>query len=101
MAKPARSLLTLPELRGWITFGEAAAEMGISVERVRQLATNPGGLETACRIGRRPLGIVREVEVRQWIEDRQAAAEARERARKAKADKTGKRTAAEEAGESD
>jgi hypothetical protein len=67
MAKPARSLNDLPELPGWLTFGEAAVEMGISVERVRQLASAPNAkLTTAHRIGRRPLGIVREAEVQAW-----------------------------------
>jgi hypothetical protein len=67
MAKPARSLNDLPELPGWLTFGEAAALMEISVERVRQLASEPNAkLTTARRIGRRPLGIVREAEVLEW-----------------------------------
>lgn len=79
MAKPARSLNELPELAGWLTFGEAAEEMEISVERVRQLASEPNRrLTTARRIGRRPLGIVREVEVQEWIREKAArlAAEA-------------------------
>lgn len=68
MAKPARSLKNLPELAGWLTFGEAAQAMGVSVERVRQLASEPNQrLKTAHRIGQRPLGIVREAEVREWI----------------------------------
>jgi hypothetical protein len=70
MAKPARSLNTLPELAGWLTFGEAAVKMGISVERVRQLATN-GRLETAHRLGLRPIGIVREAEINRWKERKQ------------------------------
>jgi hypothetical protein len=65
MAKPARSLNVLPELAGWLTFGEAAVEMDITVERVRQLATNDK-LRTARRLGRRPIGIVREAEVQEW-----------------------------------
>jgi hypothetical protein len=83
MAKPARSLMDLPELTGWLTFGEAAQKMGISVERVRQLASQPNPkLTTARRIGLRPLGIVREAEVREWISRkaavRQAAADKQE-----------------------
>lgn len=74
MAKAARSLMDLPELAGWLTFGEAAQEMGISVERVRQLASQPNPrLTTARRIGRRPLGVIREAEVRRWIERKAAA----------------------------
>jgi hypothetical protein len=74
MAKPARSLMDLPELVGWLTFGEAAREMNISVERVRQLASEPHPkLTTARRIGRRPLGIVREAEVREWIARKEAS----------------------------
>lgn len=85
MAKPARSLQDLPELAGWLTFGEAAIEMGISVERVRQLVSKPNPkLTTARRIGRRPLGIIREAEVQAWkrrkAEAIEAAAEAREAA---------------------
>lgn len=87
MAKPARSLRELPELAGWLTFGEAAEEMEISVERVRQLASTPNPkLKTAHRIGRRPLGIVREAEVQEWkrdkatrLEDEAVRAEARTR----------------------
>jgi predicted DNA-binding protein (UPF0251 family) len=62
MGKPAGSLTELPELAGWLTFGEAAAKMGISVERIRQLATSRR-LRTARRLGQRPIGIVREAEV--------------------------------------
>lgn len=77
MAKPARSLMTLQELTGWLTFGEAAEEMGISVERVRQLATgDQPKLRTARRLGRRPIGIVREVEIRRWIAEKKARMEA-------------------------
>jgi hypothetical protein len=83
MAKPAQSLSRLPELAGWLTFGEAAQRMGITVERVRQLASEPNRrLKTAHRIGLRPLGIVREAEVEEWIRDKQTSrAAAEERAR--------------------
>jgi hypothetical protein len=48
------------------------------VERVRQLASQPNPkLTTARRIGKRPLGIVREVEVQSWIRDKEAQAQAR------------------------
>jgi len=69
MAKPALSLTTLPELAGWLTFGEAAQELGVTTERIRQLATtdSPGRLRTARRIGRRPVGIVREAEIRALV----------------------------------
>ena len=79
MAKPARSLMVLDELAGWLTFGEAAAMMDVTVERVRQLATNPGdnSLTTAKRIGKRPLGIVREAEVREWVARKKAGREVR------------------------
>lgn len=85
MPKPARSLMDLPELAGWLTFGEAAALMGISVERVRQLASHPNPkLTTARRIGSRPIGIIREAEVREWIERKEAGR--RESAEQAAAD---------------
>lgn len=78
MAKPARSLMDLPELEGWLTFGEAAVEMGITPERVRQLVSAPNPrLTTAHRIGRRPLGIIREAEVKEWKRRKEAAAEQR------------------------
>lgn len=81
MAKPARSLMDLPELAGWITFGEAAQEMGISVERVRQLASQPNPrLHTARRLGRRPIGVIREAEVREWIRRKADTARAAEAA---------------------
>lgn len=64
MSRPSRALTTLPELAGWLTFGEAATELGVSIERVRQMATSePRKLKTARQLGRRPIGIVREAEV--------------------------------------
>lgn len=81
MPKPARTLMELEELPGWLTFGEAAALMNISVERVRQLASQPNPkLTTARRIGQRPLGIIREAEVQQWIREKQAQQARREAA---------------------
>lgn len=66
MAK--RDLRELPELEGWLTFPDAAAELGISRQRFHQLAekTDPVIIETACRAGRRSTGIhyfVREAEI--------------------------------------
>lgn len=81
MPKPARTLMELEELPGWLTFGEAATLMDISVERVRQLASQPNPkLTTARRIGKRPLGIIREAEVQAWIREKaQALAQAQAR----------------------
>ena len=87
MAKPARSLMELPELPGWLTLGEAAEEMGVSVERVRQLVSQPNPqLRTARRIGRRPLGIVREAEVAEWKQRKADAAAARQQEESAPAE---------------
>lgn len=62
MGKPSGSLMDLEELEGWLTFGEAAVRMKVSIERVRQFAT-AGRLRTSRRLGQRPIGIVREAEV--------------------------------------
>jgi hypothetical protein len=72
MSKPALSLTTLPELAGWLTLGEAAQRLGISNERIRQMATSKGAgrLKTAHRIGERPIGIVREAEITEILERR-------------------------------
>lgn len=70
------TLKELPELAGWLTFGEAAAELGISGERFRQMAQE-GKLTTAHRIGRRPVGIVQEAEIVALAQARQAELEAR------------------------
>jgi hypothetical protein len=69
MSKPALSLSTLPELAGWLTFGEAARALNVSNERIRQMATSQGAgrLRTAHRLGKRPIGIVREAEIREII----------------------------------
>lgn len=71
MGKPAGSLMDLPELPGWLTFGEAADRMKVSIERIRQLATS-GKLRTARRLGQRPIGIVREAEVNEAVARRAA-----------------------------
>jgi excisionase family DNA binding protein len=52
----------LPELPGWLTFGEAAKDLGLTSERVRQMAQE-GKLHTAHRIGRHPIGVVEEAEI--------------------------------------
>jgi hypothetical protein len=69
MSKPALSLSTLPELAGWLTFGEAARLLDVSNERIRQMATSKGTgrLRTAHRLGKRPVGIVREAEIREIL----------------------------------
>lgn len=71
MAKQFETLKELPELPGWLTFPEAAAELGISGERFRQMAQE-GKLKTAHRIGRRPVGIVQESEILEIAAERQA-----------------------------
>lgn len=58
-----RDLRTLPELEGWLTFTQAAMELGISRQRFYQLA-EAGQLQTAQRLGERPTYIVRTAEVR-------------------------------------
>lgn len=58
-----RDLRTLPELEGWLTFTQAALELGISRQRFYQLA-EAGQLQTAQRLGERPTYIVRTAEVR-------------------------------------
>jgi hypothetical protein len=69
MGKPARPLTELPELAGWLTFGDAASRLRVSVERVRQLATaSPSRILTARRLGQRPIGIVREAEIEEMAE---------------------------------
>lgn len=63
-----RDLRALPELEGWLTFTEAAEELGISRQRFYQLAeaTDAEGnprVQTAHRLGARPTYIVRTAEV--------------------------------------
>ncbi len=58
-----RDLRTLPELEGWLTFTQAALELGISRQRFYQLA-EAGQLQTAQRLGERPTYIVRTAEVK-------------------------------------
>jgi hypothetical protein len=57
------NLRALPQLEGWLTFTQAAAELGISRQRFYQLAED-GKLQTATRLGERPTYIVRTAEVR-------------------------------------
>ncbi len=68
-----QSLKDLPELEGWLTLGEAARDLEMTGERVRQMAQE-GKLTTARRIGRRPVGIVQESEIRELIRSRDEAA---------------------------
>lgn len=69
MGKPAGALTCLEELEGWLTLGEAAVRLKVSVERVRQLATeDPPRIKTARRLGQRPIGIVREAEINEMAE---------------------------------
>jgi excisionase family DNA binding protein len=63
------SLKELDELPGYLTFGEAAEDLGVTGERVRQMAQE-GKLRTAKRLGRRPVGIVTEGEIRAIVEKR-------------------------------
>lgn len=72
--KPYRGISGLPELEGWITFGEAARDLGVTDEGVRQMAVE-GKLKTAHRLGRRPIGVVREEEVAALAEERQRSQE--------------------------
>jgi hypothetical protein len=71
------SLKELPELSGWITFGEAALLLDVTGERIRQMAQE-GKLTTAHRIGHRPVGIVRESEIQAMVRAREAEADARQ-----------------------
>lgn len=50
-----RDLRQLPELEGWVTFPDAAEDLGISRQRLHQVAErdDPPVIETARRIGRR------------------------------------------------
>lgn len=68
-ARMFTSLRELPELEGWLTFGEAAVELEVTGERIRQMAQE-GKLATAHRIGRRPVGVVREEEINAIIAHR-------------------------------
>ncbi len=74
-----RSLKDLPELAGWVTFGEAARDLDVTSERIRQMAQE-GKLTTAHRIGRRPVGIMKESELRDMLLKREEAASARQEA---------------------
>lgn len=58
-----RGLHTLPELEGWLTFPEIAEYLGISRQRVHQLAES-GVITSAHRLGKRPTYIAREAEVK-------------------------------------
>lgn len=50
-----RDLRQLPELEGWITFPDAAEELGITRQRIHQIAEkdDPVVIETALRLGRK------------------------------------------------
>lgn len=71
MAKELKyqSLRDLPELAGWITFGEAAQDLELTGERIRQMAQE-GQLTTAHKLGRRPIGVVRAEEIEKIIRER-------------------------------
>lgn len=61
-----RDLRELPELEGWLSFPDAARELGISRQRLHQLAEkDPPVIETARRVGRYgvPFYVMREAEV--------------------------------------
>lgn len=61
-----RDLRQLPELEGWVSFPDAAEEIGISRQRLFQLAEkeSPVVIETAMRVGRnRPVYVMRQAEV--------------------------------------
>lgn len=69
MPSTRRSLSELPALEGWMTFPEAAAALGISRQRMHQLAElvredGTPELETASRLGTRPVYVIRSAEVR-------------------------------------
>lgn len=68
-----RSLSELPELEGWLTFGEAAEDLDRTGERIRQMAQE-GKFQTAHRLGRRPIGVIRESEVKEILRTRGEAA---------------------------
>ncbi len=72
-----RDLRTLPELEGWLTFTQAAVELGISRQRFYQLA-EAGQLQTAHRLGERPTYIVRTAEVRALKRQRSGGGPSRE-----------------------
>ncbi len=69
MAKAARERqpwhvrLRLKPLPGWITTGEAADELGVSREAVHRLVQR--GTLKARTVGRRPIIVVREKDVRE------------------------------------
>lgn len=65
-----RDLRTLPELEGWLTFTQAAMELGISRQRFYQLA-EADQVQTAQRLGERPTYIVRTAEVKAMKRQRQ------------------------------
>jgi hypothetical protein len=66
-----RDMRQVPVLEGWITLPEAAEDLGISRARVHQMAQEEK-LTTVSQLGRRPVYIVREVEIRRIKEERQA-----------------------------
>lgn len=74
-AKGLISLSDVPEMEGWLTLPEAAAELGISRTRTADMVRE-GKITTCMRLGRRPYFVVREVEIRQIKADRDRKAEA-------------------------
>lgn len=66
-----RDMRQVPVLEGWITLPEAAEDLGISRARVHQMAQEEK-LTTVSQLGRRPVYIVREAEIRRIKEERQA-----------------------------
>ena len=61
--EPWHVRLRLKPLDGWITLGEAAEDLGISREAVHRLVQR-GTLKRLRTVGRRPVIIVREKDVR-------------------------------------
>jgi hypothetical protein len=80
-----KSLKELDELPGWLTFGDAALDLGVSGERIRQMAQE-GKLHTAKRIGRRPVGIVKESEVAELVRQKKERKEREDGHREAAGD---------------
>ncbi len=63
----------LPELAGWLTVPEAADDLSLSRQRVYQMIEE-GKIKTCHRLGRRPVWIIREAEVRHMVEDKNRGA---------------------------
>jgi hypothetical protein len=61
---PARTQDDLPELAGWMTLEEAAAELGVSRTTAHKYVYgNPQRLATAHKLGKKPFIVVRSAEV--------------------------------------